>query len=272
MAIFHQRFRRWLLLLGGVLVLHAGAQTQTISPEARDVLDRLASVEFATLRGSIRIDSSSPLSIQGSAPTERSAVTIVDVTLAPPSRFHIAVTSPNPDGDGICASDGDQALYLSRMLGQAALTDPPASLADIGMANLTMTGCRTSFLLLSALGLPPPLLARVIESDRTAGRLLEPREVCGAVCDVVELVAAHGGKEMTLLLFIDHDPGLLRRLEMTMPTAQGQSAQTTEEFLSLTLGDAVTAEDFLITPPPGMEIVPALDPTAVIRQFGVTPE
>jgi hypothetical protein len=226
--------------------------------DAQGVLDRMVSPEFLTLRGQITLEQSLLAAPQASAEAENAL--LIDVVLARPNRFHLETTAPTPRGDGLCVSDGSRALYVSHMLGQAVETDAPATLAGVGLMNLTMTGAGASVIVPTLLRLQPRSIAAIAAPGAGSARLLETREICGAPCDVVELTSDSGGAMMTLQFAVD-DHGILRLFEMRMESqAPGQSVHLAERFTSLEVDGLVSQSDFSMTPPPDLPVVPQFAP------------
>lgn len=257
------------------LVLLALAATAAVPAQsARQILERMASPEFRSLRGTLRLEQQTGPPAAAAASPELGTVTLFDVVLARPNRLHVAVTSPTGLGDGLAQCDGARLLLASTLLGQVAEGEAPASWRGVGRDNLALIGAGASVIVPTLLGLPLPMIEAVTAPGAAEARTLPPQRVAGAPCDVVEAVSTGGsgirsartsgeeGAALTTVRWAIDAQGIPRRFELLMHSQDPALAvRLVEEFLILEVDGEVTDADFAAPPPEGLTPVPQLDPT-----------
>jgi outer membrane lipoprotein-sorting protein len=229
-----------------------------ISAEVRAVITHMATAEFTSLRGVLRVMGNAPVG-RGASPEapNRAVTTDIHVALAPPNRFRIEVHSPTPRGDGLFVSDGRRVRFVSPLVGREVSMEAPASYAEIGPEPLALCGA-ASVILPALMGMDNPLEA-ILSHPPRAG--LEPAHVrsvtrqvvASAPCDIVEISQRDSaGAVITTDYGVDAETGLLRAfvLRVEDPERLAEPWARVEQFTSLEINGPVTDEDFEVTAAP----------------------
>lgn len=236
------------LLISGAAFAHAQtapplAPLLQVSPEVQAIMNRMASAEFESLRGQIRMEGQAPVPQGEDAAAQEPMITEISFVLAAPNRLRVQVNSPVARGDGFLISDGERIHCQSGIAGQSVSSEAPAAFSELSPEILALSGSG-SMILPTLMGIRDPMREEFARSipvvEEITGEMLASTE-----CTVVATRTDRLGGGFTTRRYSVDAQGILRSFSVQVEDPEwAEPMRMTETLSSLEVNVPTIAADF----------------------------